>query len=105
MSSQKYWDKHSDSNDSASLVSDDDMDDEEVMLTKAECMDLFRAEVSIWLEKEGPNLLKQGMDFPKIVKFEPTPKESSKQTASPSDAYKTPRKKVKANLNKSNGGK
>jgi len=81
--SQKHWE------DEVSIeLTDESIESEEVMLSKAELTQLFREEVALWLKLEGPKLITTGMDLPKIVvkDDEPTSKESTK----------TPRKKVTA---------
>jgi len=86
--SQKHWE------DEVSIeLTDESIESEEVMLSKAECTQLFREEVALWLKLEGPKLITTGMDLPKIVVKEPVVFEdepTSKESA------KTPRKKVKA---------
>jgi len=45
-----------------------DGDQEEEVLSKAECEVFFREEVRAWLDENGPNLFGTGMPIPKLVR-------------------------------------
>jgi len=96
MSSQKYWEDDVQISDGSNSLSFDG-DQEEEVLSKAECEIFFREEVRAWLDENGPNLFGTGMPIPKLVRTDLN-RSSTVSTPSKNAPYKPPYKKQKAEV-------
>lgn len=86
MASQKYWEDDVQVSDGSGSVSID-CDQEEEILSKAECELFFREEVRAWLDDNGKDLFGNGLPIPHVIKTDVT-----------KTPYKPPYKKQKAGL-------
>lgn len=84
MSSQKYWEDDVQISDGSNSISID-CDQEDEVLSKAECELFFREEVRTWLDEHGKDLFGSGLPIPHVVKADVT-----------KTPYKPPYKKQKA---------
>jgi len=94
MASQKYWEDDVQISDGSGSISID-YDQEEEVLSKAECEVFFREEVRAWLDENGSALFGTGMPIPKLVR---TDVKSSNSTPSKNTPYKPPYKKQRATV-------
>jgi len=92
--SQKYWEDDVQISDGSGSISID-YDQEEEVLSKAECEVFFREEVRAWLDENGSALFGTGMPIPKLVR---TDVKSSNSTPSKNTPYKPPYKKQRATV-------